>query len=92
MAMPPKHPIKIIGYRHGEKEYESLLTREESSKAIDRGKYFYVPGDNRDLNYDLFYKIGNKKTSRYSDYNSNNVEILSVKEVEKTLRALDLIK
>lgn len=88
----PKHPIKIIGYRHGEKEYESLLTREESSKAIDRGKYFYVPGDNRDLNYDLFYRIGNKTTSRYSDYNSNNVEILSVKEVEKTLRALDLIK
>ena len=88
----PNHPIKIIGYRHGEKEYESLLTREESSKAIDHGKYFYVPGDNRDLNYDLFYKIGNKKTSRYSDYNSNNVEILSVKEVEKTLRALDLIK
>jgi UDP-glucose 4-epimerase len=88
----PKHPIKIIGYRHGEKEYESLLTREESSKAIDRGKYFYVPGDNRDLNYDLFYRIGNKTTSRYSDYNSNNVEILSVKEVEKTLRVLDLIK
>jgi UDP-N-acetylglucosamine 4,6-dehydratase len=88
----PNHPIKIIGYRHGEKEYESLLTREESSKAIDHGKYFYVPADNRDLNYDLFYRIGNKKTSRYSDYNSNNVEILSVKEVEKTLRALDLIK
>lgn len=88
----PNHPIKIIGYRHGEKEHESLLTREESSKAIDHGKYFYVPGDNRDLNYDLFYRIGNKKTSRYSDYNSNNVEILSVKEVEKTLRALDLIK
>ena len=88
----PNHPIKIIGYRHGEKEYESLLTREESSKAIDHGKYFYVPGDNRDLNYDLFYRIGNKKTSGYSDYNSNNVEILSVKEVEKTLRALDLIK
>jgi UDP-glucose 4-epimerase len=88
----PNHPIKIIGYRHGEKEYESLLTREESSKAIDHGKYFYVPADNRDLNYDLFYRIGNKKTSGYSDYNSNNVEILSVKEVEKTLRALDLIK
>jgi UDP-N-acetylglucosamine 4,6-dehydratase len=88
----PNHPIKIIGYRHGEKEYESLLTREESSKAIDHGKYFYVPADNRDLNYDLFYRIGNKKTSRYSDYNSNNVEILSVKEVEKTLRVLDLIK
>jgi len=88
----PNHPIKIIGYRHGEKEYESLLTREESSKAIDHGKYFYVPGDNRDLNYDLFYRIGNKKTSRYTDYNSNSVEILSVKEVEKTLRALDLIK
>jgi len=88
----PNHPIKIIGYRHGEKEYESLLTREESSKAIDHGKYFYVPADNRDLNYDLFYRIGNKKTSRYSDYNSNNVEILSVKEVEKTLRALDLIQ
>jgi len=88
----PNHSIKIIGYRHGEKEYESLLTREESSKAIDHGKYFYVPADNRDLNYDLFYRIGNKKTSRYSDYNSNNVEILSVKEVEKTLRALDLIK
>jgi UDP-glucose 4-epimerase len=88
----PNHPIKIIGYRHGEKEYESLLTKEESSKAIDHGKYFYVPADNRDLNYDLFYRIGNKKTSRYSDYNSNNVEILSVKEVEKTLRALDLIQ
>jgi UDP-glucose 4-epimerase len=88
----PNHPIKIIGYRHGEKEYESLLTKEESSKAIDHGKYFYVPADNRDLNYDLFYRIGNKKTSRYSDYNSNNVEILSVKEVEKILRALDLIQ
>lgn len=88
----PNHPIKIIGFRHGEKEHESLLTKEESSKAIDHGKYFYVPGDNRDLNYDLFYRIGNKKTSIFSDYNSNNVKILSVEEVEKILRALDLTK
>jgi UDP-glucose 4-epimerase len=88
----PKHPVKIIGYRHGEKQHESLLSKEESSKAIDRGEYFYVPSDNRDLNYDLFYKLGNKKTSTQLDYSSNNVKILKVNEVEKKLRALSIIK
>ena len=88
----PKHPVKIIGYRHGEKQHESLLTKEESSKAIDRGQYFYVPADNRDLNYDLFYKLGNEKTSTHLDYSSNNVKILNVKEVEKKLRALSIIR
>ena len=88
----PKHPVKIIGYRHGEKQHESLLTKEETSKAIDRGEYFYVPADNRDLNYDLFYKLGNQKTSTHLDYSSNNVKILNVKEVEKKLRTLSIIK
>lgn len=86
------HPVRIIGYRHGEKLHESLLTNEEASKAIDKGKYFYVPGDSRDLNYDLFYKKGNKNASKYLDYSSNNVKILNLKEVEKILRELDLIK
>jgi len=88
----PKHPVKIIGYRHGEKQHESLLTKEESSKAIDRVEYFYVPADNRDLNYDLFYKLGNQKTSTHLDYSSNNVKILNVKEVEKKLRTLSIIR
>ena len=86
------HPVRIIGYRHGEKLHESLLTNEEASKAIDKGKYFYVPGDSRDLNYDLFYKTGNKNASKYLDYSSNNVKILNSNEVEKILRELDLIK
>jgi UDP-glucose 4-epimerase len=86
------HPVRIIGYRHGEKLHESLLTNEEASKALDRGKYFYVPGDSRDLNYDLFYKKGNKNACKYLDYSSNNVKILNSDEVEKKLRKLDLIK
>jgi UDP-glucose 4-epimerase len=86
------HPVKIIGHRHGEKLHESLLTNEEASKAIDKGKYFYVPGDSRDLNYDLFFKTGNRNASKYSDYSSNNVKMLNSNEVEKILRKLDLIK
>ena len=86
------HPVRIIGYRHGEKLHESLLTNEEASKAIDKGKYFYVPGDSRDLNYDLFYKKGNRNTCKHLDYSSNNVKILNQDEVEKKLKKLDLIK
>ena len=88
----PKHPIKIIGYRHGEKQHETLLTREESSKAIDKGEYFYIPADNRDINYDLFYKLGSKKISGHLDYSSNNVKILNINEVVKKLRSLNLLK
>ena len=86
------HPVKIIGHRHGEKLHESLLTNEEVSKAIDKGKYFYLPGDSRDLNYDLFYKKGNRNSSKYLDYNSSNVKILNLDEVESKLRKLDFIK
>lgn len=88
----PKHEIKIIGIRHGEKMYETLLTNEECVNAIDLGKFYRVPCDKRDLNYDKYFKEGNIERNLLSEFNSNNTELLSVEEVKEKLLSLDYIR
>lgn len=85
-------PVKIIGTRHGEKIYESLITREEISKAIDMGKYFRIPCDERNLNYDKYFLEGRVNMSSIQDYNSHNTDSLSVENMKKLLLKLDIIK
>jgi UDP-N-acetylglucosamine 4,6-dehydratase len=77
--------IKIIGTRHGEKEHEVLVTKEEMSKAIDLGNYFKIPMDNRDLNYDCFYKEGSGKIIEYQAYDSNNTNRLNIEKMIELL-------
>ena len=84
--------IKIIGIRHGEKMYETLLTNEEYARAIDMGNFFRVPADQRDLNYDLYFKEGNQERTKLSEFNSNNTELLGVEEVKKKLLELKYIR
>jgi UDP-N-acetylglucosamine 4,6-dehydratase/5-epimerase len=84
--------IKIIGTRHGEKLYETLLTREEYAVAEDLGGFFRVPADKRDLNYDKYFVEGDQKLSLENEYNSHNTERLSIKQVKEKLLALDYIK
>lgn len=86
------NPIKIIGTRHGEKLYETLISREEMSKAIDMGDYYRIPADNRDLNYSQYFDEGDQKTSTQDDYTSHNTERLDVDGVKKLLLKLDYIK
>jgi len=87
-----KNKIQVIGTRHGEKKYETLLTKEEMAFAEDLGGFFRVPADTRDLNYAKFFEKGEKKKKELTDYNSDNVELLDVKGVEKKLLTLDYIK
>lgn len=87
-----KTPIKISGIRHGEKLYETLVSREEMSKALDLGKYFRIVTDNRDLNYDLYESFGSIKANKYNDYNSENTKMLSTKELTELLEKFDYIK
>lgn len=84
--------IKIIGTRHGEKLYETLLTREEYINAEDMGRFFRVPSDKRDLNYDKYFADGNEKLSLGDEYNSHNTRIFSVDEIKEKLMQLDYIK
>ncbi len=84
--------IRIIGTRHGEKLYETLLTREEMSIAEDLGDYYRIPADNRDLNYDKYISCGNSITSGLSDYNSHNTRRLTGDELRKLLLSLDYIQ
>lgn len=84
--------IKIIGIRHGEKMYETLLTNEECAHAIDLGRYYRVPADKRDLNYDKYFTDGEKERSTLSEFNSNNTELLSVEQIKEKLLELDEIK
>jgi UDP-glucose 4-epimerase len=84
--------IKIIGTRHGEKLYETLLTREEKINAEDLKGYFRVQADNRDLNYNKYYFEGDQKISNVEDYNSHNTTRLGVPEVKSLLLKLDFIK
>ncbi len=88
----PEHEIKIIGTRHGEKVYETLLTKEEFFKAQDKGTYYNVPADNRDLNYDKFFIEGNERLSTMDEYNSHNTYRLSVEEVKEKLLTLSYIQ
>jgi len=87
-----KYKISHIGTRHGEKAYESLLTKEEMLTAKDMGNYFRIDSDQRDLNYDLYFKKGKNYLKKVEDYNSNNTKQLSVVEIKKILLTLDIFK
>jgi len=86
------NPVKVIGTRHGEKLYETLLTREEMAKAVDCGNYYRIKADNRDLNYSTFFTVGEVKVSRLEDYHSHNTRQLTGKELETMLRRLPYVK
>jgi len=92
LAGKPDHPIQVIGTRHGEKLYEALLSREEMSFAEDRGGYFRVPPDLRDLNYTKYVEEGEMKISRSEDYNSHNTEQLDVEGMKRLLLKLDFMQ
>ena len=87
-----KCPIKVIGIRHGEKMYETLLTNEECAGAIDMGNFYRVPADKRDLNYDKYFKGGEKKRNVLTEFNSNNTDLLTVDEVKEKLLELKYIR
>lgn len=87
-----KNDIKVIGIRHGEKMYETLLTDEECNNAIDLGNYFKVTADNRDLNYDKYVNKGNVKKAKIEKFDSDHTKLLTVEEVKKKLLKLDYIK
>lgn len=87
-----KEDIKIIGIRHGEKLYETLLTNEECAKAVDMGNFYRVPADNRDLNYDKYFTDGNAQRNILSEFNSDNTERLTVEQVKEKLLSLEYIQ
>lgn len=84
--------VRVIGTRHGEKLYESLVSREEMAKAEDMGRYYRVPADNRDLNYDKYFVEGETKISEIDDYTSHNTERLTVEQVKDILLKLEFVK
>jgi len=84
--------IKIIGTRHGEKLYETLLTKEEMAVAIDMGNFFRIPADKREFNYDKYFTTGDVKLSTIDEYNSHNTERLSVEQIKEKLLKLDYIQ
>ncbi len=84
--------LQIIGTRHGEKLFESLISREEMLKAEDKGDYYRIPADNRDLNYEQYFSEGSETLSQVEDYTSHNTKRLSVSEVTELLLKLDFIK
>jgi len=88
----PGHEIKVIGIRHGEKMYETLLTNEECSQAIDMGDFYRVPCDKRDLNYDKYFIHGDTERNRLSEFNSNNTKLMTVEEVKQKLLSLQYIQ
>jgi len=88
----PDHPVRVIGTRHGEKLYETLLSREERAGAVDQGRYFQVLPDARDLNYEKFFDVGESEISQSEDYNSHNAQQLSVPELVDLLRQLPLVQ
>ena len=87
-----KEDIKVIGIRHGEKIYETLLTNEECAIAIDMGDFYRVPCDNRGLNYDKFFSLGDKERNTLTEYNSNNTKLLTVEETKAKIAALSYIQ
>ena len=84
--------IKVIGIRHGEKMYETLLTKEECAKAEDMGNFYRVPADNRDLNYDKFFKEGDTKRAEIEEFNSNNTRRLDLEETKAKIASLSYIQ
>ncbi len=87
-----KNNIKVIGIRHGEKLYETLLTNEECSKAIDMGNFFRIPADNRSLNYDKYFNNGDKERNTLTMFNSNNTRQLNLEETKSTIAKLPYIQ
>ncbi len=88
----PDHEIKVIGIRHGEKLYETLLTNEECGNAIDLGNFYRVPCDKRDLNYDKYFKEGDVSRNVLTEFNSNNTDLLTVEQVQEKLLSLSYIR
>lgn len=84
--------VRVIGIRHGEKMYETLLTNEECENAVDMGHFYRVPCDKRDLNYDKYFKEGNIKRNVLTEFNSNNTELLNLEQVKDKLLALEYIR
>lgn len=84
--------IKVIGIRHGEKMYETLLTNEECAHAIDMGNFYRVPADKRDLNYDKYFTDGNLQRAKLSEFNSNNTTLMDVEQVKEKLLTLSYIR
>ena len=84
--------IKVIGIRHGEKMYETLLTNEECAKAVDMGNFYRVPADNRGLNYDKYFKEGDETRNTLTEFNSNNTRMLNVEETKAKIAALSYIQ
>ena len=87
-----KENIKVIGIRHGEKMYETLLTNEECAKAIDMGDFYRVPADNRGLNYDKYFRDGDENRNTLTVFTSNNTKMLNVEETKKKIKEIDYIK
>ena len=87
-----KDEIKIIGIRHGEKMYETLLTNEECANAVDMGNFYRVPSDNRGLNYDKYFNVGNAERNTLTEFNSHNTELLNVEQVKEKLLSLQYIR
>ena len=86
------HEIRVIGIRHGEKMYETLLTNEECANAVDMGDFYRVPCDKRDLNYDKYFKDGDKERNTLTEFNSSNTELLDVEQVKEKLLSLSYIR
>ena len=87
-----KSEIKIIGIRHGEKMYETLLTNEECAGAIDMGNFYRVPCDKRGLNYDKYFNEGNAERNTLTEFNSHNTDLLNVEQVKEKLLSLQYIR
>ena len=87
-----KKDIKVIGIRHGEKMYETLLTNEECAHAIDMGNFYRVPSDKRGLNYDKYFSEGNKERNTLTEFNSSNTDLLNVEQVKEKLLTLQYIR
>ena len=88
----PGHPIQVIGIRHGEKMYETLLTNEECAQAIDMGDFYRVPCDQRDLNYDKYFHQGNVDRNPLTEFNSNNTQLMDPNQVRQKLLELPYIR
>ncbi|HFU4221802.1 polysaccharide biosynthesis protein [Streptococcus iners] len=86
-----ENEMKVIGIRHGEKMYETLLTNEECANAIDMGNFYRVPADKRDLNYDKYFSEGNEERNPLVEFNSNNTELMTVEEVKEKLLTVPLV-
>lgn len=87
-----KEDIRVIGIRHGEKMYETLLTNEECEKAVDMGNFYRVPADNRGLNYDKYFTEGDVERNKLTEFNSHNTKLLTKEEVKAKMMELTYIQ